>query len=202
MHPYEMQRTIRDRGKDDLLDLKPGSLYHAIERMERGGLIEAVDTSREGRRPERTTYRITEAGVDVLLEWMYELVSHPTRDSNEFLAAIAHLPHLQPDEAAKALESRALMLEAEIASLDSVFRALTPRIGPIVLLESDLARAWKQAELEWVRDLIEKLRTGVYHWDIEAALRDGAPIPGAPPGVSPGAQPDQTRPDEGGAPML
>ena len=33
MHPYELQRLIRQRKKDDFLDLKRGSLYHNIERV-------------------------------------------------------------------------------------------------------------------------------------------------------------------------
>ena len=35
MHPYEMQRLIRERKKDDFLDLKRGSLYNSIARLER-----------------------------------------------------------------------------------------------------------------------------------------------------------------------
>jgi outer membrane protein assembly factor BamB len=46
MHPYEMQRLIRQRHKDDFLDLKRGSLYHAIERLLRAGPIEVWETSR------------------------------------------------------------------------------------------------------------------------------------------------------------
>src|SRR5690242_2922629 len=58
MHPYEMQRLIREWHKDEFLDLKRGSLYHAIERLRRAGLIDVVETTREGRRPERTVYRL------------------------------------------------------------------------------------------------------------------------------------------------
>ena len=41
------------------------------------GYIEPVETSREGRRPERTTYRITEAGKAELMDWLRELLSIP-----------------------------------------------------------------------------------------------------------------------------
>src|SRR5262252_2075083 len=62
MHPYEMQRLIREWHKDEFLDLKRGSLYHAIERLRQHQCIEVVETVREGRRPERTVYRLTERG--------------------------------------------------------------------------------------------------------------------------------------------
>jgi DNA-binding PadR family transcriptional regulator len=189
MHPYEMQRLIRERHKDDLLDLKRGSLYHAIERLERAGRIESVQTSREGKRPERTTYRITEAGLDELLDWLREMLSRPSGDPNEFLAAVAHVAHLPPEEVADCLEARATFLEAEIAGLETILRTLTPKIGRIVLLEVDLARHRKQAELEWVCTLVRDLRHGVHAWDPETLFN----TPGAIPGVLPNDGTDQRK---------
>jgi DNA-binding PadR family transcriptional regulator len=180
MHPYEMQRLIGERGKDELLDLKRGSLYHAVERLERAGLIESVETSREGRRPERTVYRITEAGVDQLLEWMRELLSRPTHDINEFVAAIAHLPHLSPEEAADRLQLRAALLKAEIAAIDTVIETMAPRLGRVVLLESDLARALKAAEMEWITRLAADLRSGVHTWSVDEIVGDPDQWPGKP----------------------
>src|SRR6202022_675806 len=66
MHPYEMQRQMHLRHTDDLLALKRGSLYHAINQLQRDGLIEPVETSRAGRWPERTVYRVTPDGEDEL----------------------------------------------------------------------------------------------------------------------------------------
>ena len=51
MHPYQMQRLIHQRRKDAFLDLKRGSLYHNITRLQRSGLIEPVETTREGAGP-------------------------------------------------------------------------------------------------------------------------------------------------------
>lgn len=183
MHPYEMQRLIRERHKDDLLTLKRGSLYHAIERLERAERIESVETSREGKRPERTTYRITEAGLDELLEWLREMLSRPSNDPSEFLAAVAHVGHLPPDEVADCLETRATFLEAEIAGLETVLATLTPRIGRVVLLEVDLTRHRRQAELEWVCGLARDLRRRVHVWDPEILFSTPGAIPGLLPEV-------------------
>jgi len=43
--------------------------------------------------------------------------------------------------------------------------------GRAVLVEVEYARAMKQAELEWVRSLIEDLRSGRLAWDREALGR-------------------------------
>src|SRR3981081_227509 len=75
MHPYQIKRLIHSRGNDLIVDVNPASLYHAIARLERAALIEPVETIRDGRRPERTVYRATEAGVAELLAWMVELLT-------------------------------------------------------------------------------------------------------------------------------
>jgi DNA-binding PadR family transcriptional regulator len=51
MHPYEIRRLVRHRGKGDFVDLRPGSLYRTIERLERTGLVEPVETTRAGKFP-------------------------------------------------------------------------------------------------------------------------------------------------------
>src|SRR5207249_4252342 len=64
MHPYEMKSTMKERGHDQVIRLKGGSIYDTVERLEVGGFIKSQETSREGRRPERRVYAITEAGRD------------------------------------------------------------------------------------------------------------------------------------------
>src|SRR5438094_9982748 len=86
MHPYEMQRLIREWHKDEFLDLKRGSLYHAIDRLRRTGLIEAVETRREGRRPERTVYRLTEQGEQAVQDRLRQMLATPARETNPFFA--------------------------------------------------------------------------------------------------------------------
>src|SRR5487761_1129824 len=54
MHPYEMQQLIRERHLDFAIKLKGGSIYDTVERLAAAGLVEVKETSRTGRRPERT----------------------------------------------------------------------------------------------------------------------------------------------------
>src|SRR5271170_1946653 len=89
MHPYQMQKLLRQRHKDDLLVLKRGSLYHAIRRLEIASLIKPVRTEREGNRPERTTYSITALGKKELVRWLQRMIGLPRRESNDFMAALS-----------------------------------------------------------------------------------------------------------------
>src|SRR5262245_65452669 len=106
MHPYEMDRLIRAWHKSDFLDLKRGSLYHAIQRLLRDRFIEAVETRREGRRPERTIYRLTPAGESEVLAWLRTLLAEPLHEPSQFMAALSYVAHLSPEDAARQLEGR------------------------------------------------------------------------------------------------
>jgi DNA-binding PadR family transcriptional regulator len=167
MHPYQMQRLLRDRHKDEILALKPGSLYHAIGRLERGGKIEAVSTTRDGRRPERTTYRLTDAGRDSLMRMLRKMVSTPRREPSEFMAAMAYLIHLTPAEAIPQLEERQRLLEAEIAQIEATMKAVAPVVSRINLIESEYLLAMLRAERDWTAALIGDLCEGRLNWDLE-----------------------------------
>src|SRR5262249_238717 len=148
------------------LDLKRGSLYHAIERLERAGLIDPVETSREGRRPERTVYRLTEQGEREVLDWLREMLAMPAHEPSQFLAALSSIPHLPAEDAVDQLSLRVHRLEMGIVGLNAVLQTLTPQIGRIFLLEAEYARAMRQAELDWVRALIEEIRAGRIPWRV------------------------------------
>lgn len=178
MHPYEMQRLIRERHKDDFLDLKRGSLYHAIERLERAGLIEAGETTREGRRPERTVYRLTETGEREVLDWLRELLARPVREPSQFLAALSFLPHLPVADALDQLRMRVSRLEMESIAIGAILERLVPQIGRAPLVEVEYARAMRLAERTWVESLIEELRTGRLTW--QGPPRCGLGAEGAP----------------------
>src|SRR5215468_9826603 len=98
MHPYELQSIIRITHKEDFLRLNPGSLYNSIERLLQAGLIEVAETTRSGRRQERTIYRITKQGGAEAIRWLRELLEKPAPDSIWFYAALSFLPALEPRE--------------------------------------------------------------------------------------------------------
>jgi DNA-binding PadR family transcriptional regulator len=190
MHPYELQRRIREWHKDEFLDLKRGSLYHAIARLHKQGAIEPVETTRAGRRPERTVYRLTEAGERQMLSWLQEMLANPVREPTQFFAALSFLPQLSPECVQAQLQQRTTRLEAQIAEIDRVLQTLVPRIGRLVLVEVEYERAMRQAELAWVQSLQNELQTGTLSWDPELVLRWGAAL--SPSGEScPVADPER-----------
>jgi DNA-binding PadR family transcriptional regulator len=170
MHPYEMQRLVRERHKDEVLALKRGSLYHAVNRLHRAHLIAPVETARSGRRPAHTTYSITREGRRELTRWLRQLIALPERETPVFMASVSYLLHLSPDDAARQLETRTRALEEDIARYDEVLTTMGPRIGRLNLLEVEYAQALRVAELEWVRGLLADLRSGRLTWSTESLL--------------------------------
>lgn len=184
MHPYEMQQLLFARHWDEVLVLKRGSLYHAIKRLLKPGFITATGVSRNGRRPERTTYQITPQGEEGLVRWLREMVAVPLREPSVFMASVNFLIHLTPDDAAAQLEDRAQRLTQEISEAETAMKPVAARIPRFLLLEGEYLLCMRKAELQWVRNLVEELRSGKLNWDLEKifagieAARKAAAMPG------------------------
>ena len=174
MHPYQMQRLLRLRHKDEILVLKRGSLYHAIARLLRAGLIAVRTTNREGKRPARTIYRITPAGETEFLNTIRSMVTIPRRESSEFLAAMSFLVHLHPEEAAQPLTERVQRLQTEVGELTARLASASVHVARINLIESEYLLSMLKAELGWVNGLEKEILSGKLDWDLKAILREAA----------------------------
>ena len=98
MHRYEIASLMRARGKDQDMDVKWGSLYTVVQNLAKHGFLEVVGTSRQGARPERTVYQITEAGRQEMLDWTRELLSAPEPEHPKFAAGLSVQMILSPEE--------------------------------------------------------------------------------------------------------
>src|SRR5580704_3114294 len=114
MHPYEMASTLRERHAEGAVKVRYGSLYTVIELLQRDGYIVPMQTTREGRRPERTVYALTPAGAVEMRDWLADLLGNPVKEYPRFEAALALLPALKPERVTELLEARLLRLEHEI----------------------------------------------------------------------------------------
>jgi len=152
------------RGKDRIANVaRPNSVYQTINGLRRAGLIKVRETYREESRPERTVYEITEAGGQALQQWLLGMLSSTERVFADFPAALSFLPLLEPEAVLRQLEARARMLEERLAETDTSALEL-PRL---FLIEEEYVRTVTQADLEWVRSVIDDLRTGRLTWSEE-----------------------------------
>jgi DNA-binding PadR family transcriptional regulator len=165
MHPYEMHQELRGRQADKVLKLSAGSLYHTIERMAGYEFVEVVETSREGRRPERTTYRITEAGRDAFAERLREIIAAPATEFPVYALGIGLLHTLDRDDALIQLHRRQIDLTANIARLKSYVDSLEKQdLEPMYWIDTKLVLALTEAELAWTSQFIANIETGTLRW--------------------------------------
>jgi DNA-binding PadR family transcriptional regulator len=176
MHPYEMAATLKERHKEDSIKLRYGSLYTVIDMLLERGLIAAKETSREGKRPERTVYALTSAGLDELRDWMRELLRDPAKEYPQFEAGLCLMPVLPPDEAVSLLRQRALKLSGQVWQLEGQLAELAqqdlsamtaaqdlpaPLAGqkfpPLFVVEAEYRVAMIKAELAFVNELVRRI---------------------------------------------
>jgi DNA-binding PadR family transcriptional regulator len=162
MHPYEMVTLMRERGKHESVRLRYSSLYSVVAALEREELIVPKETVREGRRPERTIYEITGAGREEFLTWLRELLREPVKEYTQFAAGLSFLPGLPPEEAVALLEERVGRLEKETAEMRSRLDAAMEQYGlpRLFLVESEHELMLREAELGWVRKIVEEIEAG------------------------------------------
>ncbi|MGI9092952.1 MAG: helix-turn-helix transcriptional regulator [Mycobacteriales bacterium] len=165
MHPYEMHQQMKDRAYDQVMKLRPGSLYHTVERLERAELIVATGTQRSGRRPERTVYALAEAGRDALIDGVRDLLRTPGQEYPAFAVGVAFMHELPRAEAVAMLEARAVRVAAEIAQREALLGGVLEQgVARLFLLEAEFLLASRRAELSWVRSIIDDVKSGRLSW--------------------------------------
>ena len=162
MHPYEIASLLRARGKEDDMQIKWGSLYTVVRNLTKHGLLEVVESQREGARPERTVYRITDAGREELVDWTRELVALQQPEHPRFKAGLSVLAVLPPDEAASALRERLEALQRAIANQRTSLAQHAAEVPRLFLVEEEYELALREAEAAWVRALLDELDSGTF----------------------------------------
>jgi DNA-binding PadR family transcriptional regulator len=161
MHPYEIGQTLRFRAKQENIRLNYGSLYGVVESLVRRKLIRAVETTREGRRPQRTVYEITDRGTVEMHEWLSELVSVPVKEYLQYEAALSLIAGLPPDEVLPLLEQRCIAIEMRIEQARALHEAALKRGLPrLFFIEDEYIQALAETELAFTRKLIADMRSG------------------------------------------
>jgi DNA-binding PadR family transcriptional regulator len=154
----------------------PRSIYHAAERLLAAEHIRVAATTRDGVRPERTVYELTEAGERRLRDWVRLLLAEPDANSTLFVPALAFAGLLAPSEVAAALRER----RAELARREKAATAVPPDLPRVLVLEAEYEASRLRAETEWVGRILDDLAAGTLDWptdlagqaDIEALIKE------------------------------
>jgi DNA-binding PadR family transcriptional regulator len=158
-HPYELSTTLRERRKEQSIKLNYGSLYAVFEALARDKYIHAMETTRDGNRPEKTVYEITPEGKLFMLEWMREIVSIPVKEYPQFEAALSLLPVLPPEEVITLLETRIRILKKTLDSIDEGKQEeKLLKLPRLFSIEGEYYETMVLAECKFVQALLKDLQ--------------------------------------------
>jgi DNA-binding PadR family transcriptional regulator len=165
MHPYELAATMRERHHDEFVRLNFGTLYHTVEVLERDGMIVSIEREKEGRRPERTIYQLTEPGRELLIKVVSDIIARPTREYLNFAAGLMFMHHLDAPRAAQLLGERVVALTAITEKLTRIMSELrTAGVTRLSIIELEHKIAMLDAERVWVRKLEQEISDGRLEW--------------------------------------
>ena len=161
MYPYEITTTLRERGKEDSIRLNFGSLYAVIKSLEKHGFIEEARFEREGNRPERTVYEITDSGRTETTDWLRELLETPAKEYPSIEAGLSLMAILPPAEVLGLLRNRAATLTADLHQRELL--AASPELEglpEIFTVEFDYKLALLRAERDFIAAFVDRLDRG------------------------------------------
>ncbi|KXK60810.1 hypothetical protein AWW66_16925 [Micromonospora rosaria] len=165
MHPYEMSLTMREQHHDSAVKLNFGSLYAVVEALAKAGFIVPIGESRQGGRPQRTVYGITDAGRAELHDWLRELLSQPAKEYPLLSAGLTFMTALPPAEVLAHLQLRIGHLEEAVEQARAQLRTFrgqpgTAAVAEVFLVEDEYQLAIQEAELTFVRRLADRIADG------------------------------------------
>jgi DNA-binding PadR family transcriptional regulator len=168
LHPYAMQRLLKEWGKDAVVNVgQRANLYKTIRRLLDAGLITVRHTERDQQYPERTVYELTDAGSRATLDWLTEMLARPRNEFPQFPAALSFLMLLGPAEAATVLAERATAVRGQLAAADASLLG-SGDLPRVVTMDDEYLRAMLAAEAAWLDGVVADLRSGALTWSEDA----------------------------------
>ena len=166
MHPYEMMRLLRHRREDRMVKITNGTFYHTVSRLEQQGLIAEVGVDREGNRPERTTYTLTEAGPAALEDWVRAHLAG-SDDNQKYRVALSEAHNLSRADAIELIAVHRDAIAAEYAAVASGLNSARARpVSEQYIIELDRYAALLRADLDWTDSLLARMASEDLPWGV------------------------------------
>lgn len=158
MHAYEIARSLHESGDARSIKVKHGSLYMVVQQLVRAGFIVEQETTRSGRRPERTVYALTETGRQEGRDWLRQLIEEPEQEYPQFVAGLSLIDALPRHEVADLLRRRLGRLEDRRAEARNVVAtAAMSEPGRFSAVQEEYRLAMLDAESTFVARVVERL---------------------------------------------
>ncbi|MFC1849582.1 PadR family transcriptional regulator [candidate division CSSED10-310 bacterium] len=158
MHPYQIEKVVRERCMREWTELSQAAIYKLLNRMEKAGLVKKDRTVTKENRI-RNTYSITKAGRAALKQKVEVVLSEPEHIRWRLDVAIYYSNSLTPKKRNDCLRTYRQNLEKRINYFKETYDYMDSiecsehrkeiALRPVYLLE---------AEVKWVDAVLKKWR--------------------------------------------
>lgn len=155
MHGYEIHQYLQASRTDLWASVLPGSIYHALKKMEEEGLVTVQATEQTGHRT-RAIYARTPAGDAEFHRLLRDAWRTPPRiPPSPLYVALGFLDGLPRSEVLAALDEQIAALEAQVAEWDAGEKAkeTVMAVPEYVTAAFENRREHMQADLRFLRHL-------------------------------------------------
>jgi DNA-binding PadR family transcriptional regulator len=173
MHTYDIQRAVRRTHLESWTGIRTGSLYYTLHRLVDEGLVASLGVTREGNRPMREIFEITDAGRAAFAELLREAMDTPAdyERPDPFDVALCVAGADAAQRLDTVVETRVRRLEADLAELRQAEEQLAETPNAPVTARAILRhlQSRRESEIRWHQELREM----VPGLAAEAAQRSG-----------------------------
>ncbi|MNO57904.1 Transcriptional regulator PadR-like family protein [compost metagenome] len=172
LHPYEISLRMKERFLDQKGQFKIGSLYYAVDQLEKQAYIEAVETIRSENRPDKTVFRITDKGRDYFHKLLIERLKDMEPPYHPMHIALVFAGKGDQGVIAQVLRERIQNTEHTVNLYYQIYaehRGIVPR-SVLHLMAGQYEHA--KTELSWLKRLLAETEEGRLNERTQSPLLD------------------------------
>lgn len=154
---YEIKATAHLWGLERWAQIKDGSIYHALAKLDEEGLIEERNVEQSENNRPRYVYCITEQGRETFLNLLRETCRSAPTEGRAIDLGLAFIRHLPPHERVALLKERHVRLNKARADLLTGFDGLHQyeNLSPWVNVGMQHSLLRIEAEIQWNLQMID-----------------------------------------------
>lgn len=152
-HGYLVRREAVLDQTDAWTNIKPGSIYNALHRMHREGLVEAV-ASEQAAGPARTVFGLTDHGRSALQEQIRRSLAESPIQADPFDVALRLADELESDDRGGLLGDRRDALAKRVQVHETTLREVRQHLTGWEALAFEHVVARLRFELSWMDGLL------------------------------------------------
>ncbi|MFC8800484.1 PadR family transcriptional regulator [Streptomyces griseoincarnatus] len=157
-HSYGLTARLNDRYRH--LRASRSSVTSLAKSLADADLIKARAPERNGNRPPRTVYDLTEAGIAHLRRRVEESITTAPAMDADFVTALAYIGLLSRARAIEILGARTRRIRQEIDELS----AISTDVPQIKMIEVDYWLRMLASEAAWLEGLSNRIDSGSIDW--------------------------------------